>query len=62
MRNLVALALLLMTACERERKFNERYDDTRKQLEGRSARIDRELHEAESDAARVHDIPADAAT
>lgn len=51
MRALALLPLLLsLTACEDRRSFDDRYDDTAKDIEQRAQRIDAELNNsAEAD-------------
>ena len=42
-RLILTLGLLAATGCEDRRTFDERYDDTRKQLEERAEALDRNL-------------------
>ena len=56
MRGAMLLALLLGTAaCQRERSFDERYNDTARQIEQRAGRLDAEI-DAGTDAQPVQTV------
>lgn len=44
---LILLPLLLLTACEREPAFDDRYDATAKEIESRARAMDAEISAAE---------------